>query len=153
MVRDKAILLNIIHQLGPTVYLPNNDNITSTAHGHLPLPELSSASTKTHILPDLQNSSLLSLGQLCDDNCIIHLTKQHLHVFKNNELILTGFRNKNDGLWDVPLPQSPALSSSLSNPSPSSPPPTQSLNVIVKKSTTNRDLAQYLHACAFSPCL
>ena len=153
MVRDKAILLNIIHQLGPTVYLPNNDNITSTAHGHLPLPELSSASTKTHILPDLQNSSLLSLGQLCDDNCIIHLTKQYLHVFKNNKLILTGFRNKNDGLWDVPLPQSPALSSSLSNPSPSSPPPTQSLNVIVKKSTTNRDLAQYLHACAFSPCL
>ena len=51
----------------------------------------------------------------------------------------------NDGLWDVPLPQAP----------PKSSPPTSnkhSLNVIINKSTSKKDIAQYLHACAFSPC-
>ena len=45
---------------------------------------------KAHILPGLKSSSLISLGQLCDDNCVIQLTKSHLFVFKNNQLVLIG---------------------------------------------------------------
>ena len=147
MVKDKSILLNIIKQAGPTVFLPNNDYISSNASGNLPIPSLSTDATKTHLLPGLQNSSLLSLGQICDDDCIVHLTKSHLYVFKNNKLLLTGFRNQRDGLWDVPLPQQRLIT-------PSSPSyPHHSANVIIKKETSKRDLAQYLHACAFSPCV
>ena len=108
----------------------------------------------THILPNLENSSLLSLGQLCDDGCIVHLTKSHLHVFKYDKLLLTGFRNLRDGLWDVPLPQQSSAPSPLpfhnnTNKTTSK----HSMNVIIRKNTTKRDLAQYLHACAFSPCV
>ena len=55
------------------------------------------------VLPGLKSSSFLSLGQLCDDNCNILLTKHHLHTIKNGKEILRGYRNYQDGLWDVPL--------------------------------------------------
>ena len=153
MIKDQSILNNLFQQLGPTVFLPNNQSITSTAHGHLPLPTLSKNSTKAHVLPGLQNSSLLSLGQLCDDGCIVHLTKSTLHVFKNNDLILTGLRNPHDGLWDVPLPQHPPSVLHSHRSSPSSTLSNPSCNVIIRKQTTKGDLAQYLHACAFSPAI
>ena len=145
MIRDKSVLQNLLHQLGPTVYLPNNDSITSNECGHLPIPNLKSSSTKTHILPALQNSSLISLGQLCDDDCIVHLTKTNLSVFKNDKLILSGYRNQHDGLWGVPLPQSP-LHSLITSSTQASPPKPRNANVIIRKNTTKKDLAQYLHA-------
>ena len=150
MIKDKHILHHLIKKLGPTVFLPNNESITSTASGYLPIPQLSPTSNTTHILPGLKSSSLLSLGQICDDNCIVQLTKSHLYVFKNNKIILTGYRNSNDGLWDVPLPQSiqQVPQQNITNRLPAS---NHHLNVIIRKSTTKRDLAQYYHACAFSP--
>ena len=57
------------------------------------------------MLPKLTNSSLLSIGQLRDDNCAAFFRKHDLHVFKNNKLVLNGVRNYFDGLWDVLLPQ------------------------------------------------
>ena len=154
MLKDSSILQNVIKKLGPTVFLPNNATITSTASGHLPLPSLSNSSKVAHVLPELSNSSLLSLGQLCDDGCIVHLTKSTLHVFKNEELILTGYRNITDGLWDVPLPQFPKQVLQSTITSSSQPPSTSSrssCNVIIRKQTTKRDLVRYFHACSFSP--
>ena len=52
-------------------------------------------------------------------------------------MVLTGKRNWVDGLWDVHFDA----------------PPTQSLNVIIKKDKTKRELAEYFHKCAFSPAL
>ena len=149
MIKDKHILKNLFKTIGPTVFLPNNQSITSTETGNLPIPSLSTTSTTTHVLPGLQNSSLLSLGQLCDDGCIVHLTKSTIHVFKNETLVLSGLRNPTDGLWDVPLPQSPrqVMSSHLHHPTSK----TSSCNVIIRKDKSKMELAQYLHACAFSP--
>ena len=44
-------------------------------------------------------------AQLADDGCLILLNNKFLKVFKNFELILHGYRNQSDGLWDIPLPQ------------------------------------------------
>ena len=151
MIKDQHILQNILHRIGPTVFLPNNNSITSNASGKLPLSNLSEDSKKAHILPGLKNSSLLSLGQLCDDGCIVHLTKTTIHVFKNDILVLSGIRNSRDGLWDVPLPQTPSQPFPTHDVSSVSPVPNHSCNVIIRKHTTKRDLAQYFHACAFSP--
>ena len=151
MLKDSSILQNLITKLGPTVFLPNNASITSSASGNIPIQSLSATSTKAHILPGLKNSSLLSLGQLCDDGCIVHLTKSTIHVFKNSNLILTGYRNPTDGLWDVPLPQFPKQVVQSHSSIDSSTPSRSNCNVIIRKHTTKRDLAQYLHACAFSP--
>ena len=89
---------------GPTVTLPNNEKISSTEQGKLPLhSDLSSTALTAAILPGLQSSSLISLGQLCDDNCDILLNKKSLFVMKDNQLMMEGFRNKGDKLWDIPV--------------------------------------------------
>ena len=54
-------------------------------------------------MPQLKSSSLLSLGQLCDDGCDVILNKGKLYAVKNKEVILQGFRNTTDSLWDIPV--------------------------------------------------
>ena len=72
--------------------------------GQLPLSKhLSTTACNAIVLPNLQSSSLISLGQLCDDNCVVTLDKKNLQVKKNNKVIMNGIRNKNDGLWDIPI--------------------------------------------------
>ena len=71
---------------------------------NLPLySKLSKKARIAKILPELRSSSLLSLGQLCDDDCDILLNKKKMYVIKDKELILQGTRNKLDGLWDIPV--------------------------------------------------
>ena len=53
---------------------------------------------------DLKNASLISLGQLCDDDCKVFLDKRKLAVYKNDKLIIHGSRNYSDRLWDVHFP-------------------------------------------------
>ena len=90
---------------GPTVKLPDCSSIQVTHKGILLLSQsLSTVSKTAHILDGITNSSLISIGQLCDDNCIAVLDKKHLQVFKNKKCTLTGTRNPTDGLWDIPLP-------------------------------------------------
>ena len=55
------------------------------------------------ILPQLASSSLLSLGQLCNNNCAILLDKKQLVAFKNKQIVLKGTRNHIDRLWDIPV--------------------------------------------------
>ena len=146
---------------GPTVYLPNLQTITSTVSGLLPINHNISQQAKlTHIFDELHSASLLSLGQLCDDGCKILLDKQYTHVFKNNALVLKGYRNFSDGLWDVPLPQSTQklfhIHHEISNKNElviSYPTSSifHSLNVIIRRDKTKSDLVRYLHACCFSP--
>ena len=53
------------------------------------------------ILPGLKSASLISIGQLCDDNCDVFLNKHTLLEVKDEEVILEGTRNQADGLWDI----------------------------------------------------
>ena len=90
---------------GPYVRLPNDDIIQATHFGSLQLhPALSKKASTAHVFDGITNSSLLSLGQLCDDNCIAVLDKNKMQVYKQNTIILSGTRNSNDGLWDIPVP-------------------------------------------------
>ena len=64
---DQHVLTNISSSPGPTVYLPDNNTMTSMKAGDLPFPSiLSSSAKKAHVFRDLQSASLVSLGQLCD---------------------------------------------------------------------------------------
>jgi hypothetical protein len=59
---------------GPTVMLPDSTNMQVTHAGQLPLHSSLSAKAKTaHILDGMTNSSLISIGQLCDDDCVAAL--------------------------------------------------------------------------------
>ena len=102
--KDKSILSHIIKEQGPPVTFPNNVLSTANQSGQLPFSnKLSASAKKAMILPELQSSSLVSLGQLCDDNCTVVLDKKYLHAIKKDEIILRGYRNSHDGLWDIPL--------------------------------------------------
>ena len=84
--------------------LPNASKIGSTVQGQLPLHrKLSTTAKNAIVLPALKSSSLISLGQLCDDNCKIELDKRELKVYKNKQLMLKENRNYQDGLWDIPI--------------------------------------------------
>ena len=90
---------------GPKVTLPDGLTLQGSEKGHLPLStKLTSISTTATVMPGMTNASLLSLGQLCDDNCSILLNKKNLYALKDRELILHGKRSTHDKLWDIPLP-------------------------------------------------
>lgn len=133
--------------------------------GELPISTLiSTLGKRTSIFHHL-HSSLISLGQLCDDNCIVILGKELLEVIKEGKVVLRGPQSTSgDGLWDIPLPQKPHPTPTLLNistpqqspvtikPTPRYPAPQkQTINVIIRKDKTHQDLATYLHAAAFSP--
>ena len=94
---DATILHKISYNFhAPTVQLPNNASITATETGRLRIsPYLYE---QAHVLQDLASASLLSLGQLCDDDCHVILRKHDLKIYKKGILIATGTRNHTDGL-------------------------------------------------------
>ena len=123
---------------GPVVYLPNMNTIPVTHKGTWLVKNLSQEVTRVSILPQLKSASLLSLEQLCDDDCDVILQKKHLHVIKNNQQILHGQQNFVDGLWDIQIPKYNIT-------------PVKKISVIIPKNTTKHDLARFYHVACFSP--
>ena len=68
---------------GPKAKLPNNTYISSTSIGELPFTAaLSQSAKESLIFPELKNASLLSIGQLCDDDCLALFHKKFLWILK-----------------------------------------------------------------------
>ena len=55
------------------------------------------------MLPKLQSSSLISLRQLCDNNCEVKLNKVELKVYKDEKLLLKSHCNNLDKLCNIPI--------------------------------------------------
>ena len=117
---------------GPEAALPDNTKIRASHQGLLKIhPNLQ---IKGLVFPQLTNESLLSIGQLCDQNCTAIFDKYKMKIYKNKQLIIQGYRDIQDGLWKLKLPQ-------------------LNMNYIIRKEKNKTELAQYLHACAFSPAI
>ena len=87
--QDIPCLNDIIFHLGSSLTLPNNEIITSNMQGQLSLlPSLSHQATTANILPSLQSFSLISLRQLCDDDCDFLLNNKQLFVVKENSVVM-----------------------------------------------------------------
>ena len=97
--------------------------MTSHKQGFLPFTsELSEKALQTNIFDTMSLSSLISLGKLTDDDCTVSMNKSILQVRKNNKVILLGYRNKDDGLWDIPLtPQQVHKTSAIAHKKTSKP--------------------------------
>ena len=101
---DKDFLTNVQDYKGPSVILPGADSLEPSNQGILPLSNKLSKQAKTPTtLPKLKSSSLISLGQLCDDDCVILLNKKKLYAIKEKVIVLEGNRNYIDGLWYIPI--------------------------------------------------
>ena len=72
-----------------TVQLPDSSTISATASGRLPLPaSLTASATNTCVFCDLHSASLISLGQLCDDDCVAILDKHKIQVIKDSRVVM-----------------------------------------------------------------
>ena len=141
-----SYLKKIMNLLDPTkIYLPDNTSLAPTVSGILNLhPKLPDKAQEARVVPGLSNSSLFSIGQDCDEGCYTIFSSTHLQIIRNGEILITGYRNQNDGLWDIPL----------TNPNPQEHQyARQALNIVVNKTQSKSDLAKYLHGCAFSPVI
>jgi len=79
--------------------------MTPTHSVTVPLaPALSKQAQQGHVLRQLSTGSIISIGNLCDDDCTATFSKDLITVTKNGTPIIHGTRNKVDGLWYIPLP-------------------------------------------------
>ena len=90
---------------GPTVLTANGHKMSPTHRVTVPLtPALSAQAQQGHVLRTLSTGSLISIGTLCDDDCTATFSKNQITVTKNGTPIIHGTRNREDGLWYIPLP-------------------------------------------------
>ena len=100
-------LTTIVHTREPSenpinVKLPSSSTIASTHQSQIPQKQLSSKAKHAEIFPKL-HSSLISIGQLCDDECIVTFYKHKVVVSKNKDIIVEVYRDPTNGLWRFPL--------------------------------------------------
>jgi hypothetical protein len=84
--------------------LPNGATMESSHTAELDIPELNANASKAHIFPGIANHSLLSVGQLCDEGCIVtfkHASATVCHSQKSP--IMSGPRDLDTGLWCINL--------------------------------------------------
>lgn len=100
------------------VTLPNDTTMSSTHTGLLHIPGVSEGARRAHLFPDsdIVHFPLLSIGQLCDDGCEAVLNATSVNVTnKQGHTILSGSRDKDTGLYMVPLPREPPVTQHRNN--------------------------------------
>ena len=67
---DRSVVHDIENTIGPQVTMPTSEIVCATESASLPLSEdLPKEAEKGHIIPNLQSSTLISVGTLCDNDC------------------------------------------------------------------------------------
>ena len=117
------------------VQIPNGDILHSSQSTYLPINGISKPAQQAHILPTLQTGNLLSIAQLCDDNCKVEFEKTKVTVRKNREIVLQGTRDIQNNLWKIDLPI-----------------PTNQANFIIPYKPIG-DCIRFLHGACYSPCI
>ena len=100
-------LTTIVHTIEPSenpinVKLSNSSTMAYTHHAQISLKHLSSQAKHAEIFTNL-HYSLISIGHLCDDECIVTFDKHKVIVSKNKDIIIEGYRDPTNGLWRFPL--------------------------------------------------
>jgi hypothetical protein len=84
--------------------LPNGETMDSTHTASLGIPELSEASSVSHVFSDMANHSLLSLGQICNEGYCITFGVDGVTIYNStSKSILKGQWDLNTGLWRINL--------------------------------------------------
>jgi hypothetical protein len=102
-----APCLNKVESRTPlTVRLPNGATMESSHTAELDIPKLNADASKASVFPGMANSSLLSVGQLCNEGYIV--TFKHAAVTicnPDNCQFFSGPRDLNTGFWRINLKQ------------------------------------------------
>jgi hypothetical protein len=70
------------------VIVPNGNIMTSTATAQLPIQHLTAATTKSHAFPKLASGSLLSVGQICDNDCTAIFDSNSVHMYHKKDVTI-----------------------------------------------------------------
>ena len=148
---------------GPNVSVANGNTITPHLQAQIQLaPQLSRKGKNAYIFDEFKTGSLISVGQLCDDDCIAIFTKYNVNIMKQNRIIITGLCTDN-GLWSMPLSHNikssntttrheptKATTSTTTSTSSSKPQHLPNANGIIRQDKSKRELAAYYAATAFN---
>ncbi|WP_288992217.1 hypothetical protein, partial [uncultured Marinobacter sp.] len=118
----------------------------NTHEGYLDIPQLPDWARKAYLFHDMQ-TSLLSIGQLCDAGCIAIFDNEQVSILLNNQIILQGKRDLRTGLWNVNLP---TTTEKRALPGPNV---IQHAAMSAIAAETLGERIAFLHACAGSPAL
>jgi hypothetical protein len=118
--------------------MPDGSTITSTHKAVIPIPGLSLKSRTAHIFPALGNTSLISIGQLCDAGCEVLFDKETATVWYQGKIVMTGTRSPTTRLWTTTL---------------TPPEPTPAVAYYATSSATPAERVAFMHAALFSPAL
>ena len=114
--------------------MPDKNLIKSTHTGDLPLPMLPKKARKADIFPALHDTSLVSIGQLCDAGCEARFIRDQAIITKDGEVILLGYRGPHTrGLWMMSIPTTKIALSAIGF------------------SASAPELVAFSHACLWSP--
>jgi hypothetical protein len=76
----------------------------STHTASLEIPELSQAASVVHVFPGMENHSLLSVGQLCNEGYCVTFSIDGVKIYNSTaKAILKGQCDLNTGLWRINL--------------------------------------------------
>jgi hypothetical protein len=115
--------------------------MTSSHEVELALPQFPLSARTAHLFPALGDTSLLSIGQLCNAGCLATFSSSHVDVTLHGTVILHGTRSlATNRLWTVTLPSS------------SFPTPQQSFAGTLQTGSPS-ELVAFAHAALFSPSL
>ena len=94
---------------GPKATVANGVTISPISQASIPITtSFSQSAQHTYIFDDLKTGSLISVGQLCNDDYVVIFSRYDVGVFKNDEIIIVGKRVDN-GVWDIPISPVPVL--------------------------------------------
>jgi hypothetical protein len=135
---------------GPSVQVANGHIIEPNKRVTIPLaPELSADAKIGHLFNNLQSGTLISLGQLCGDECDALFTKYDVKIYKHGQVIIVGKRNPTNGLWNIPRAPKEAAHPLIPLPTPKT--LQHSANGVIQNINTKQDLAAFHHGSAYSP--
>jgi hypothetical protein len=98
--------------------------------------ELSNKAKVGHIFDGLKSGSPLSIGQLCNDNCVALFTKHHVKTHKQGQIMIVGEGDAANGLWTIPIAPKPTI---------------HCANGAIHDSATKEDFAMFSHSAMHSP--
>ena len=97
---NKIIATNLLG-----IHMPDGHIIYSSHTALLHQNTLPIAERQAHILPDLKNKALLSIGMFCDNGCLALFDDKKVYIIdkQTNKNIMHGTRNNKSTLYMVPL--------------------------------------------------
>ena len=101
------MLQNIYCNTFICIALPDNEPINSALCSTMPLlSQLLLKSKEAAVLLNLHNFSLISLEQLCNNDCKVVLHKNELNIYKDKKVLLKRCQNPEDAMWEISIVES-----------------------------------------------